>query len=178
MNNKIQFFGIFVAMFLMLSSSVSAMGHSGPNIVETALAVNAESGEFSILIAALQAADLSIIETLSGRGRFTVFAPTDAAFENLFDELGVTAGDVLANQELLNTVLTYHVARGHRSSLNVIFGNRIRTLQRSFVMTPGSVLVDELGREANIITADISTSNGLIHVIDAVIVPSEAVALI
>lgn len=178
MNNKIKFSAFFAMLMLVFSVSAYAFRPMGPNIVETALAVNEESGEFSILIAALQAADPSIIQTLSGRGQFTVFAPTDAAFVAMLDELGLTAEEVLGNQELLDTVLTYHVARGHRSSLNVVLGRQIRTLQRSFVMTPGSVLVDELGREANIVTADIATSNGLIHVIDAVILPEDAVAFI
>jgi uncharacterized surface protein with fasciclin (FAS1) repeats len=63
----------------------------GNTIVDVALAANAESGEFSILIAALQAADPAVIQTLSGKGQFTVFAPTDAAFLSLLGELGLSA---------------------------------------------------------------------------------------
>ena len=88
----------------------------GDTIVEVALTANAESGEFSILIAALQAADPAVIQTLSGNGQFTVFAPTDAAFVSLLAELGITADALLSNQDLVTQVLLYHVTRGNRNS--------------------------------------------------------------
>ena len=143
----------------------------GDTIVEVALAANAESGEFSILIAALQAADPAVIQTLSGNGQFTVFAPTDAAFVSLLAELGVTADTLLSNQDLVTRVLLYHVARGNRNSTSVIHSNRIRTLERGFLYQDGGVLTDANGRTANIIATDIQASNGVIHVIDRVVLP-------
>jgi len=143
----------------------------GDTIVDVALAVNAQTGEFSILKAALLAADPAVIQTLSGNGQFTVFAPTDAAFVALLGELGMTAEELLSNQELVTTVLLYHVARGNRDSADVIGSDRIRTLQRGFLFQDGGVLTDANGRSANIIATDIPAANGVIHVIDRVVLP-------
>jgi uncharacterized surface protein with fasciclin (FAS1) repeats len=143
----------------------------GPTIVDVALAVNAETGEFSILIAALQAADEAVINTLSGNGQFTVFAPTDAAFVALLDELDVSAEELLGNQELVTQVLLYHVARGRRYSDDVLASDRIRTLQRGFLFQDGGVLTDQNGRTSNIIAVDVEAANGIIHVIDRVVLP-------
>jgi uncharacterized surface protein with fasciclin (FAS1) repeats len=143
------------------------------SIVDVALAANAQTGEFSILIAALQNADPSILATLDGKGQFTVFAPTDAAFVNLLDILGLSAGEVLGNEALLNSVLTYHVARGERDSSDVLGSSRIRTLNGAFVRQSGGQLIDRSGAtpNANIVAVDIQASNGIIHVIDQVLVP-------
>jgi uncharacterized surface protein with fasciclin (FAS1) repeats len=143
----------------------------GDTIVDVALAVNAQTGEFSILKAALLAADPAVIQTLSGNGQFTVFAPTDAAFIDLLDEIGMTAEQLLSNQELVTTVLLYHVARGNRDSADVIGSDRIRTLQRGFLFQDGGVLTDANGRTANIIITDVPAANGVIHVIDRVVLP-------
>lgn len=141
------------------------------SIVDLALDVNAQTGEFSILIAALQAADPSVIQTLNGKGQYTVFAPTDAAFVALLNELGVSAGDLLSNQELVTTVLLYHVARGNRDSADVLSSDRIRTMQGGFLFQSGGVLTDANGRTSNIIAADIFADNGVVHVIDTVVLP-------
>lgn len=143
----------------------------GDTIVDVALAANAQSGEFSILIAALQAADPAVIHTLSGNGQFTVFAPTDAAFVSLLGELGLTADQLLSNQDLVTQVLLYHVARGNRDSADVLGSSRIRTLERGFLFQSGGILTDENGRSANIIATDIQAANGVIHVIDRVVLP-------
>lgn len=99
-------------------------GPPGPSIVELAIAANgpggAYEGVFDTLIAALLAADESVLNTLSGPGQFTVFAPTDDAFEKLLAELGLTAADLLADKELVTDVLLYHVARGRRDSGSVL----------------------------------------------------------
>ena len=144
---------------------------AGNTIVDVALAANAESGEFSILIAALQAADPAVLQTLSGRGQFTVFAPTDAAFVSLLGELGVTAEQLLSNQALVTQVLLYHVARGNRDSSEVLASSRIRTLNGGFLFQNGGVLTDANGRTSNIIAVDIKARNGVIHVIDRVVLP-------
>jgi uncharacterized surface protein with fasciclin (FAS1) repeats len=143
----------------------------GNTIVDVALATNAATGEFSILIAALQAADPSVIRTLSGKGQFTVFAPTDAAFVSLLNELGLTAGQLLSNKALVTQVLLYHVARGNRDSAEVLASSRIRTLQGGFLVQSSGVLTDARGRTSNIIAVDIKASNGVIHVIDRVVLP-------
>ena len=143
----------------------------GNTIVDVALAANAESGEFSILIAALQAADPAVIRTLSGKGQFTVFAPTDAAFVSLLGELGVSAEQLLSDKALVTQVLLYHVARGNRDSAEVLASSRIRTLEGGFLYQSGGVLTDANSRTSNIIAVDIKASNGVIHVIDRVVLP-------
>ena len=141
------------------------------SIVDLALDVNAQNGEFSILIAALQAADPSVIQTLNGKGQYTVFAPTDAAFVALLNELGVSAGELLSNQELVTTVLLYPVARGNRDSADVISSDRIRTMQGGFLFQSGGILTDANGRTSNIIAVDFFADNGVVHVIDTVVLP-------
>jgi uncharacterized surface protein with fasciclin (FAS1) repeats len=167
-------------LFLVVLVSVFALGAFAPlaqaappgdTIVDVALAANAETGEFSILIAALQAADPAVIKKLSGNGQFTVFAPTDAAFVSLLNELGLTAEQLLGNKALVTKVLLYHVARGNRDSGEVLSSSRIRTLQGGFLFQNGGVLTDANGRTANIIAVDIKASNGVIHVIDRVVLP-------
>jgi len=153
------------------AQAASPEAKKGNTIVDVALAANAQSGEFSILIAALQAADPAVIQTLSGKGQFTVFAPTDAAFVSLLSELNLTAPQLLSNKALVTKVLLYHVARGNRDSADVLASDRIRTLQGGFLFQGGGVLTDANGRTANIIDTDIKASNGVIHVIDRVVLP-------
>jgi transforming growth factor-beta-induced protein len=141
------------------------------SIVDVALAANAEAGEFSILIAALQAANPSIINRLSQTGEYTVFAPTDAAFLALLDELGLTAEQLLSDRKLVSRVLRYHIARGILDSEEVLASERIRTLQGGWLFQSGGVLTDAYGRTANIIATDIEASNGVVHVIDRVVLP-------
>jgi uncharacterized surface protein with fasciclin (FAS1) repeats len=144
-----------------------AARQSGLTIVETAVAVNQQSGEFDHLIAAVVRADL--VGTLDGNRRLTVFAPTDAAFEDLFDALGVTSVNDIP-LETLRAVLLHHVAPGQRFSGDVLASSRIRTLNRDFA-TPsiqgGQPYIDG----ARIVLPDVRAANGVIHVIDAVILP-------
>ena len=163
---------IAVLAFGALAAPTSAQAApKGDSIVDVALKANAQTGEFSILIAALQAADPAVIKTLNGNGQFTVFAPTDAAFVSLLGELGVTADQLLSNKALVTQVLLYHVARGERDSADVLSSSRIRTLERGFLFQSGGVLTDANGRTANIIATDIPAANGIIHVIDRVVLP-------
>ena len=144
-------------------------------IVEVALAVNAESGEFSSLIAAVVKADL--VDALSAKGAKTVFAPTDAAFASLLAELGASSLDDIS-VETLTSVLLYHVAPGRRFSGRVLGAKTIPTLNgdKIGVKEGTATLVDVNGREANILVDaglfDIAASNGVIHVIDRVILPT------
>ena len=136
--------------------------HEGPsNIIETARA----AGNFNTLLAAVEAAGLT--DALSGDGPFTVFAPTDEAFAQIpADQLQ----GLLEDTETLTAILTYHVVSGAVTSGEVVLLNSATTLQGSDVtitVTDGGVQVDE----ANVIAVDIEASNGVIHVIDAVITP-------
>ena len=117
------------------------------------------------MVTALQAAGL--VDTLSGEGPFTVFAPTDDAFAALPD--GVVAG-LLEDVPALTDVLTYHVVAGSVLAEQVIGLTSATTLQGEDVtvaVNDGSVMIDD----ANVIITDIIGSNGVIHVIDAVILP-------
>jgi len=139
----------------------------GPTIVGAALAVNAQTGEFSQLIAAVQRAGL--VDALNGNRQFTVFAPTDAAFDALFETLGVSGVDDIP-VATLRTVLLHHVAPGERFSTDVLASTRIRMLDKSFThpaIVNGVPTIDG----ARIVAADIDVSNGVIHVIDAVLLP-------
>jgi uncharacterized surface protein with fasciclin (FAS1) repeats len=135
----------------------------GKDIVDTAVA----AGQFKTLAAALQAAGL--VETLKGKGPFTVFAPTDAAFAKL------PAGTVEMllkpeNKAKLTAILTYHVVPGKVMAADVVKVTSAKTVQGSAVavkVTGGKVAIDN----ANVVTADIAASNGVIHVIDTVLMP-------
>ncbi|MFT4309697.1 MAG: fasciclin domain-containing protein [Candidatus Woesearchaeota archaeon] len=157
-----------VLMIGIMATPILAM--RGPTIVDTALAVNDESGEFSILIAALQA-EGKLINQLMRNGQYTVFAPTDEAFLDLFVEIGKTPGEVLADKELLSSVLGYHVVRGNRDSTAVTSSTRMRSINGNWIMVDGTQLTDQQGRESNMVLPDVRASNGVIHVIDKVILP-------
>lgn len=149
-------------------------GPEKPNtIVDVVLAENAKSGEFSILIAALQAADPRVLQSLGSPGQFTVFAPTDAAFASLLTELGVTADELLSNKDLVTQVLGYHVALAKLDSSQVLASDKIQMSYGGYLYQSGGILTDENGRTANIVAVDIKASNGIIHVIDRVVLPKQ-----
>jgi len=133
-----------------------------------------EEGDFDTLAAAVGLADPSVLERLVSRGQNTVFAPTDAAFEAAFAELavaGIDPADVLADSELLTLILNYHISPGQRASKNVVKAKQIKMRDGGFLSQAAGVLTDNLGREAAIIAVDIKASNGIIHVIDNVVLP-------
>jgi transforming growth factor-beta-induced protein len=135
-------------------------------IVDVAVA----NGSFTILVAAVQAAGL--VETLSGDGPFTVFAPTDDAFADLLEVLGLTAEELLADTELLTAVLTYHVIAGEvpASTVVTLDGQTAATVNGAEVTI--SVDGDAVQvNDANVIAVDVAASNGIIHVIDSVLLP-------
>ena len=139
----------------------------GPDIVET-LQVNAQ---FSILVEAVVAADL--VAALSVDGPLTVFAPTNAAFAGLLGELGVTKEALLANESLLTEVLTYHVLNGRVLRAGVPIGTPITTRQGgTFTVDASLRIADARGRVSNIVDTDVITANGVIHVIDKVLLPA------
>jgi uncharacterized surface protein with fasciclin (FAS1) repeats len=136
------------------------------NIVQTAQSLP----DFSILVEAVVAADLQ--GTLSGAGPFTVFAPTNAAFAALLAELGISKEALLANKALLTKVLTYHVVPSRVLKANVPVGTPITTVQgETFSISASLAISDQRGRSANIVATDVLTSNGVIHVLDKVILP-------
>ncbi len=131
----------------------------------TIVDVAVEAGSFETLVAAVEAAGLA--ETLSGEGPFTVFAPTDEAFAALPEGL-VDALLLPENQEALTEILTYHVLDGEVLAADVTAGD-VPTLQGEeiTISTDDGVMVNE----ATVTAADVMASNGVIHVIDAVLVP-------
>lgn len=137
------------------------------NIVQTAQVLP----DFSILVEAVVAADLAA--TLSGPGPFTIFAPTNAAFAALLTELGVSKADLLANRPLLTAVLTYHAIGARVLKADVVPGAQPNTVQgENFSISAGLAITDKRARMANIVATDVLTSNGVIHVIDRVILPT------
>ncbi|MEL6168884.1 MAG: fasciclin domain-containing protein [Pseudomonadota bacterium] len=144
-----------------LSTPAFAGGHS-KDIVDTAV----EAGSFATLVAAVEAAGL--VETLKGEGPFTVFAPTDDAFAALPEG---TVETLLQpeNRDQLVAILTYHVVPGKVMSGDLTNEMMATTVEGSDVtiMTEGGVMV----QDANVVTADIEAENGVIHVIDKVILP-------
>ena len=133
------------------------------DIVDTAVS----AGDFNTLVAAVKAADL--VDTLKSEGPFTVFAPTDEAFGNLPEG---TLDDLLKpeNKEKLASILTYHVVAGKVMAADVVNISQAQTVNGeslSITTSGGKVKVDN----ANVIKTDIECSNGVIHVIDAVVLP-------
>ncbi len=147
---------------VVLAASAYADGHS-KDIVDTAVS----AGSFSTLVAAVQAAEL--VDTLKGEGPFTVFAPTDEAFAALPEG---TVETLLKpeNKEQLVAVLTYHVVPGKVMSGDLSDDMTAATVQG------GDITIDldsgVMINDANVVQADIETSNGVIHVIDKVILPA------
>lgn len=168
---------LLVAVLLAITAVPALAAPPGPTIVDVAIELNEDpEGPFyqqlDTLIAAVLAADPVILATLTGNGQFTVFAPTDDAFLLLgLDPDNI--GDL--PQDFLTDVLLYHVARGRLYSGDVLAAERIRTLygrgQMGFLMQCNGVLTDNLDREANIIAVDVEAANGIIHAIDAVVLP-------
>jgi len=148
------------ALTATAAMATSAFAQSEMDIVETA----AEAGSFTTLLAAAEAAGL--VETLKGDGPFTVFAPTDEAFAALPE--GTVEG-LLEDPETLAAILTYHVIAGEVMSTDLSDGMMATTVNGADVTitTEGGVMVND----ANVVTADIEASNGVIHVIDGVIMP-------
>jgi len=153
-----------LAAAVMLTASVTARGADKQDIVETAVA----AGSFKTLAAALTAAEL--VDDLQGQGPFTVFAPTDEAFAKLPKG---TVENLLKpeNKQALIGVLTYHVVPGEVMANKVVKLTGATTLNGQRVdikVADGDVKVDG----ANVVQTDIACSNGVIHVIDAVILPA------
>jgi uncharacterized surface protein with fasciclin (FAS1) repeats len=146
-------------LILAATLAATAFAVQAKDIVDTAVA----AGSFKTLAAALQAAGL--VETLKGKGPFTVFAPTDEAFAKI-PKADLDA--LLKDKAKLTAVLTYHVVPGKVMAADVKAG-AVKTVQGGSltVSTMGGVKVDA----ANVVKTDIVASNGVIHVIDSVVLP-------
>jgi uncharacterized surface protein with fasciclin (FAS1) repeats len=153
------------------------------NIVEVALDANKKLGEFDYLLAAATCEyfDGAIVDLLTGKDRYTLFAPTDAAFENLQRALGVTnpAPEVTCTlpQATVFNILAYHVTEGRRFS-NSVFNKRstkmVEMLNGQYILTnPNLTINDNAGQTIKAVKplVNINASNGVIHVIDTVLLP-------
>ena len=158
-----------MAVVLSASGLTTEAQAQRQSIVDVAIAANEATGEFSTLIAAVVAADL--VDTLDGFRRYTVFAPTDAAFA----KLGLNAGNVvLAPKKELRNILLYHVTNGKRFSGSVLNARFLRMANgettRVSVSEAGAFINQSKLLAPDLI--DIEASNGVIHVIDTVLAPS------
>jgi uncharacterized surface protein with fasciclin (FAS1) repeats len=161
MKKKIIAFSILLVF--LSTTALIAGSHSKKDIVDTAVG----AGSFKTLVAAVTAADLA--ETLKGEGPFTVFAPTDDAFAKL---PAGTVEDLLKpeNKDKLKAILTYHVVSGKVMAKDVMTLKEAKTVNGGMVMVSmeaDTVMIDN----AKVVQADVECSNGVIHVIDTVIMP-------
>ncbi|GAA4018785.1 fasciclin domain-containing protein [Deinococcus rubellus] len=142
-----------------------ALGSASAQGTDTIAAIVTKDAQFSTLLAALKAAGLDT--TLAGKGPFTVFAPTNAAFAKIPK---ATLDALLKNKKELIKVLTYHVVAGDVMAAQVVKMKSAKTLEGSSVkinVMGKNVMVDK----ANVTKTDIKASNGVIHVIDTVLMP-------
>lgn len=146
-------------LIIAAALAASAFAAQAKDIVDVAVG----AGNFKTLVAAVQAAGL--VDTLKSPGPFTVFAPTDAAFAKIPK---ATLDALLADKAKLTAVLTYHVVPGKVMAKDVKAG-KVKTVQGGelTITTTGGVKVDG----ANVVTTDVAASNGVIHVIDTVVLP-------
>jgi len=142
---------------------------SVPHLVDALIALNAD-GQFDTLLAAVLAADPALVEELSSEGAFTVFAPTNDAFA----ALGIDAGNVGdLDEATLNDILLYHIAPGKLMADDVLVAEAIEMVAGGSLGQADGILTDNTGRQAAIIATDGEASNGVIHVIDTVVLPYE-----
>ena len=152
----------FLPLFALLA--LSSFAASAADIVDTAVA----AGQFNTLVAAVKAAGL--VDTLKSAGPFTVFAPTDAAFAKLPPG---TVEALLKDPEKLKGILLYHVVAGKVTAAQVVKMKSAKSVEGGLIMIKvkgGKVMVDD----ADVVKTDIECDNGVIHVIDAVIMPPPA----
>jgi transforming growth factor-beta-induced protein len=159
----LQAMGTAALSLTLVTAEARAQSYHGaqPNVVEVAAA----AGTFTTLVAAVQAAGLE--ETLRGSGPFTVFAPTDEAFAKLPEG---TVEALLADPERLRAVLTYHVVSGRVTAEQVVRLEQANTIQGSALRIRAYNGRVNVGN-ATVTQADIQASNGVIHVIDTVLLP-------
>lgn len=148
------------------ASTATTATESSQTIVDVAAA----NPDFSILVAAVQEADL--VETLSGDGPFTVFAPTNAAFEAALKATNLTQEELLASPDLAK-ILTYHVLPAEVMAADITGASDQTTVEGSPLRVELDGSTVKVGPTATVTTADVDASNGVIHVIDAVLLPPD-----
>ena len=137
---------------------------------QTIAEMAAANENLTILTAALQAAGLDTM--LMEETKHTVFAPTDDAFAPVLEKLGVTKEELLANTDLLKTVLPYHVLAMEVLAADIPYGTDIETANGATInISDANVITDATGNTANITGTDMMATNGVVHTIDAVLMP-------
>ncbi len=137
---------------------------------QTIAEIAAGNENLTILTAALKAAGLDTM--LMEDTKYTVFAPTDDAFAPVLEKLGVTKEELLANTELLKKVLPYHVVPMEVKAADIPYGTDIKTANGATIsISDANVITDATGGTANITGTDIMATNGVVHTIDAVLMP-------
>ncbi len=137
---------------------------------QTIAEIAANNDNLTILTAALQSAGLDTM--LMEDTKYTVFAPTDDAFAPVLEKLGVTKDELLANKDLLKTVLPYHVVPMEVKAADIPYGTDIETANgKTISISDANVITDATGNTANITGTDIMASNGVVHTIDTVLMP-------
>ncbi len=151
---------VLTALLVLIAAGSTLAGQPEKDIVDTAVS----AGTFNTLVTAVQAAGL--VDTLKSDGPFTVFAPSDEAFAKL--PAGTVEG-LLKDTDALAKILTYHVVAGEKKAADVVAANSLTTVQGQSLdidMTDGVTVGG-----AKVLTTDILTTNGVIHVIDTVLIP-------
>ena len=137
---------------------------------QTIAEIAAGNENLTILTAALKAAGLDTM--LMEDTKYTVFAPTDDAFAPVLEKLGVTKEELLANTDLLKKVLPYHVVPMEVKAADIPYGTDIETANgKTISISDANVITDATGNTANITGTDIMATNGVVHTIDAVLMP-------
>ncbi len=140
----------------MATQSIAEIAAANPNL--------------TVLTAALQAAGLDTM--MMDAGTYTVFAPTDDAFAPVLEKLGVTKEELLANTDLLKKILPYHVVPMVVKAADIPYGTDVATVNGATInISDANVITDATGGTANITGTDIMATNGVIHTIDAVLMP-------
>ena len=171
------FLALAVVSFALAACAPAVTDDVEPELPDTVVDIAIDNDGFDTLVAALTEAEL--VATLQGDGPFTVFAPTDDAFAAALDDLGITAEELLASPELGN-ILTYHVVAGELAAADVLAAidagggsAEVTTVQGATIdatVVEGSVV---LNGTATVVTTDLFAQNGVVHVIDAVLLPPE-----
>lgn len=153
-------------------AAMKAPMHSQSMAKMNVVQVAQSNADFSILVEAVQAAGLAGALS-SPDANFTILAPTNAAFAKALQDTNMTKAQLFANKDLLTKILTYHVISADMPvyAKDVKPGNVMMLSKDTLVVTPQGMLMDENGRTANIIKTDIAATNGVVHVIDAVLLP-------
>lgn len=163
--NTLRLSALTIVMFAVSLISINAQEYSTKSASKDIVTTAVDAGIFKTLATALTEAGL--IETLQGKGPFTVFAPTDEAFAKL--PKGTVEG-LLKDKEALKKVLLYHVVSGNVMSTDVVKLSEATTVEGSKIkikVVDGNVMLND----AKVTTADVKASNGVIHIIDTVLSP-------